>query len=786
MLDGLAEPKNQPTLLDAFLTCEPTVRIERLREAFINTSPTGSIDRARIEVRILKETEGEPMVTRRAKIFAAMAKEMPIEIYPDELIMGYPGVRPRCSHIGPTRGLEPAIERARPSDASTMGNYGFDRPDLTAFSDSDKKALKEEILPYWKGRRDWDKVAGTRHYGHNIIGYDKVLAKGFLGTKKEAEDRIARLDVTEPEDAKKLPFLEGVAMAMAAGAEAGKRFADLARELAEDERDTGRKTDLLRIAEVCERVPAHPARTFHEAMQACYFTWLFSIWESPHAGGQSVGRLDQYLNPYYEADVREGRITKNDAQELIDCCLIKLDYPIYVAHVTVGGVKLDGSDATNDLSYMFIEGMMHTRLRQPYFSVQVHQRMPNDLLIKGCQLCALGTGHPQFLNSDVMVAQCFARADTGGPAMTLADARSGAPIGCSEVGIPGKDAGYLHYGGPNLASVMELVMTNGVRRSDGARIGIETGDPRTFESLEKVREAFRKQVAHIRKSCQISGSKNEQNVIDLFPTPFESALIEDCIEKGISREDGGAHYNFNTGSVKHGSTDAGDSLAAIKTLVFDEKQIAMAELCDALDSDFEGHEHIQQMLQRAPKFGNDDDAADEQVAWVLHQWVEEFTKVKNLRGGYCSPGGSPMFAFIPQGRMVGALPSGRRAGEPICDGSSPSAGQDVKGPTSVLKSMGRIDNTEITGGLILNMRLDPAAFRNGDVSRLADLVRAFVDQKIYHIQINVVSTDTLKAAQKEPEKHRDLMVKVAGYNAFFTQLGKPFQDSIITRTAHGL
>ncbi len=329
-------------------------------------------------------------------------------------------------------------------------------------------------------------------------------------------------------------------------------------------------------------------------------------------------------------------------------------------------------------------------------------------------------------------------------------------------------------------------MTNGVRRSDGAKIGIETGDPRQFGSFEQVRGAFRKQVAFIRRNCQISGSRNEQNVIDLYPTPYESALLEDCIEKGMSREDGGTHYNFNTGSVKHGSTDAGDSLAAIKKLVFEDQKITMAELCDALDSNFEGCDDLQQMLQNVPKFGNDDDNADEQVAWVLHQWVDEFTKVKNLRGGHCSPGGSPMFAYISQGKTVGALPSGRGAGKPLCDGSSPSAGKDRKGPTAVLKSMGKIDNTEITGGLILNMRLDPSAFKDGDVSRLADLLRAFVDQKIYHIQINVVSTETLKAAQKEPEQYRDLMVKVAGYNAFFTHLSRPFQDSIIARTAHGL
>jgi formate C-acetyltransferase len=333
---------------------------------------------------------------------------------------------------------------------------------------------------------------------------------------------------------------------------------------------------------------------------------------------------------------------------------------------------------------------------------------------------------------------------------------------------------------------MELVMNNGVRRLGNKKIGVKTGDPRKFANFEEVQAAFRKQVDWMRRNSQIVGSVNERNLIDLFPTVYESALIEDCIEMGICREEGGAHYNFNTGSVKHGSTDAGDSLTAIKKLVFDEKKITMAQLCDALDNNFEGYEDLRSMLESAPKYGNDNDEADEQVAWVLHQWADEFSKMKNLRGGYCSPGGSPMWSYIPQGKKVGALPSGRRAGEPLCDGASPSTGKDLNGPTAVLKSMGKIDNVEITGGLILNMRLDPSTFKDGDVGRLTDLIRTFVDQKIYHIQINVISTDTLKAAQNEPEKYGDLMVKVAGYNAFFTKLSKPLQDSIIARTQHGL
>ena len=803
--------ERKESLLDRVLTMKPTPRVERLREAYLSAKPAVSIDRARIETRVMKATEGEPMVTRRAKVFAAVVKEMPVNIYPDELLVGYTHVKPRSISISPADGpgAEASLEAEEFSSRSRMA--GYDAHDINDLSDEEKRELKEELIPYWKGKGKYEKTIGGRnyqqispefsklvasssqsfamngfHYGHNIHGYEKVLKKGFLGIKKEAEERLARIDPAEPGELGKVPFLEGVITAMEAAAGVGKRFAARARELSDMEENVTRKTDLRRIAEVCDWVPANPARTFYEALQSCHFIWLLLLWENClYFSGGSVGRMDQYLYPYYESDIREGRITEEEAQELIDDYLIKLNQTSS-AHLTVGGIKADGNDATNELSYMFIEGMMHTRLRQPYFSVQVHHRMPDALLIKGCQLCSLGTGHPQFISNDVLVSQALARGSTGGPPITLEDARAGSPIGCLEVGIPGKDAGYLHYGGPNLASAMELVMSNGVRQSDHEKIGLETGDPRQFKSFEEVREAFRQQVALMRRNTQIAGSINERSVIELFPTVYESALIEDCIEKGICREEGGAHYNFNTGSVASGSTDAGDSLTAIKKLIFEDKKITMDQLCDALDSNFEGYDELLQMLLKAPKFGNDDDYADEQVAWVLHQWVSEFEKMKNLRGGHCSPGGSPMWSYIPLGAVVGALPSGRLAGEPLADAASPSAGKDVNGPTAVLKSMGKIDNVEITGGVVLNMRIDPAVFKDEDVKRLADLIRAFIDQKIYHIQINAVSSDTLKAAQKEPEKYRDLMIKVAGYNAFFTQLGKPLQDSIIARTEHGL
>ena len=760
------EAVKKPSVLNSMLETEPTPRIGKLKDAFLEMKSTVTMDRARIETRILKENAGEPMVTRRAKAFAAIVREMPIDIDPAQLLVGYAESGAYPGHV-------------YPANAGAMSVYS------PRFDDEEKRELAEEIIPVWRAQGLMD---SETHYGHNIHNYEKVITKGFLGIKEEAEASLTKLDPAEPEDLRKVTFLNGVIMSMEAAAEIGQRFAALARKMAADEKDAETKADLLRIAEVCDWVPANPARTFHEALQASVFVRMLVMWEIAYDMGFCLGRMDQYLYPCFENDMKEGRSTREEAQELLDCYMLKVGHAGSSASMAVGGVLPDGNDATNELSYMCIEAIMHTKLSGPNFAVLVHSKSPDQFLTKACQLCSLGGGHPQFLNYDVMIAQALARGTTGGPSVTLRDARTAANVGCLELVIPGKDSGYLyftHYS--NHALALELVMTNGVRRHDGANIGAKTGDPRQFKSFEEVQQAFRQQFAEMRRRIQIRGTKLEQKLIESNPTLFESALIDDCIEKGVCREEGGAHYNFNVGITQLGTTDAADSLAAIKKVVFDDGTITMDQLCDALDAGFEGHDDIQKMCQEAPKFGNDDDYADKQAAWVLHEWVTEFSKMKNMRGGYCSPGGSSMSAYVPEGKMIGALPSGRLAAQPLADANSPSQGQALKGPTAILKSMGKADNTEILGGTPLNIRIEPGIFEDKvGVKRLSDLIRTFVDQKIFHLQINVVSSDTLKEAQQEPEKHRGLAVKVAGYNAYFTQLGRELQDTIIARTEHGL
>ena len=761
-----SEAAKTPSVQNSVMETEPTPRIEKLKGAFLNRETSVSIDRARIETRVLKENAGESMVTRRAKAFAAIVREMPIEIDPDQLLVGNADSGAYPAHV-------------YPANAGALSMYS------SRLDDEEKKELAEEIIPAW---REQGLMESVTHYGHNIHNFEKVLRKGFLGIREEAEAGLAKLDPTEPEDLGKATFLNGVVIAMEAAAELGERFAALARKMAAEERDTGRKADLLRIAEVCDQVPANPARTLHEALQACVFVRMLVMWEIAYDMGFCLGRMDQYLYPCFESDMREGRSTREEAQELLDCYMLEVGHAGASASMAVGGVLPDGNDATNELSYMCIEAIMHTKLAGPNFAVLVHSKSPDQFLIKACQLCSLGGGHPQFLNYDVMIAQALARGTTGGPSVTLRDARTAANVGCLELVIPGKDSGYLyftHYS--NNALALELVMTNGVRRHDGVSIGVKTGDPRQFKSFEEVQQAFQQQFADMRRKIQIGGTMREHKLIALYPTVFESALIDDCIEKGTCREEGGAHYNFNVGITQLGTTDAADSLTAIKKLVFDDGAITMDQLCDALDANFEGYDDILKMCMEAPKFGNDDDYADKQAAWVLHEWVSEFSKMRNLRGGYCSPGGSSMSAYVPEGKMVGALPSGRLAGQPLAEANSPSQGQALKGPTAILKSMGKADNIEILGGTPLNIRIEPGIFKDTDgVKRLADMIRTFIDEKIFHLQINVVSSDTLKEAQREPQKHRGLAVKVAGYNAYFTQLDKDLQDTIIARTEHGL
>ena len=561
------------------------------------------------------------------------------------------------------------------------------------------------------------------HYGHNSANYEKVLRKGLLGIAREAEEKLALL----PSDSKKeKQFLESARLALTAAMEAGGRFALQAKKLAASEADEKRKAELLKIAQICERVPAQPARTLHEALQSIFLTQVLLYWESPRSMSQTPGRIDQYLYKYYRNDMDSGTLTAEDAQELLDCYFIKLSHVSYGSHISVGGYRPDGRDGANELSYLLIESMKHVRLVEPFFSILVHNRTPESLLLRAAELSSLGSGHPVYLNADTLTTMMLARAAQGGPCISLPLARQATPVGCYEPVIPGQDSGYMFSGFFNMAAVMELALTNGYSRYYKKQIGPETGDPASFATFEAFRDAYRKQLAFMAKNFSDASNLFEGVFADVLPTPFESSVIDGCIAKGKSREEGGAVFNFKQ-FVGAGATDAGDSLAAIRKLVYEDKTVSMTQLLQALENNFEGYEALKKALHDAPKFGNDDDFADEQAAWVSHIFAQEVAKQPNTRGGFSIPLGAPLQYYLFGGWVVGALPSGRSAWQPLSDAWSPSAGCDTKGPTAVLASMGKIDNAELTGGVTLNLRFDPGFFqverRNKTVYTLHPVVR---------------------------------------------------------------
>jgi len=655
MLQALDREKSRR---EEVITSAPTPRVRRLLQWNLQAPNRAVIDNLRIRTRIMKETRGEPIERIRAKAFCATVREMPIHVYPDELIVGWLCSEPRAYEV--SLGLEKELD--------ALGTRAYNP---YVIHDEEKRELREEIFPFLKANPYL--AAGVIAFNgrttllHHSVNYGKVLKKGILGIKRDAEDRLARLDLSKPEDLEKLPFLQDVIMCLEAASELGGRCAARARELAEAETDAGRKSELLKIADVCDRVPAHPARTFHEAVQSHWLTDVLLRWEGNH---ESPGRADQHLYPYYRDDLEKGRITKEAAQELVDCWFLKFnpgtpltseagarlwDNKTEGHHIHTGGLKADGGDATNDLSYMFIEAMMHLPgVVEPTFSLLVHSKTPEDLLIRACQLTSLGGGYPKFINNDLMVDMLVSRyAVSAGPPISLETAREyGSCAGCHNPGLQGLGSGFgggavmrdishlKTIPGPTVTAALEYVLTNGVRRYDGKKVALETGDPRQFTSFEEFKDAYRKQVAEMIRGPLIAANIGQLD--GLQPNPFGSALTEDCIENGVAKEKGGARYNCGLGLNMIGNIDVGDSLAALKRLVFEEETVSMDRLCRALESNFEDDEELRRMCQEAPKFGNDDDSADTEAAWVIHLLAEELGKYETTYGGRYFLCGNPL------------------------------------------------------------------------------------------------------------------------------------------------
>jgi pyruvate formate-lyase/glycerol dehydratase family glycyl radical enzyme len=794
-------------LLETTYVDEATVhwRTAKLNNELLAVKPEICIERARLVTDSYRETEVEPMLIRRAKAIAKVLKEMTIFIQRDQLIAGTQASRLRAAPLFPETeasylGKEIDLFEKREQDRLIV------RPKI-------KQELTEDILPYWKNKNIKklalaampqqtrrlvqleDQIFSvdihlTGSIGHVLVDYDKVLGRGLLDIKEEIEERIRKLDLTDPDEGQKLNFYEAEIMLCDAIVEWAGRYADKAERLAKEEKDKRWKEELELIARICRRVPAYPVEDFREAIQSFWFTHLLLYIEQDGLA-VSPGRFDQYMYPYLKKSIAEQRMSKEEAQELLECLWIKFteimrayDFECakYYAgfsiseNVVLGGQDRAGRDATNELSYMCLEAEAHTKLPQPNLGVRIHPNTPDTFLMKAVDVASAGRTKPEFFNDTIGIAVMLS---LGVP---LEDARDYGISGCVEA-VPPHCNGMTNSAMSNIGKALELALNDGKCRLSGKQVGPNTGDPRSFKSIKDLIDAFEQQVRFYVREMVTAINIIERTHAQYYPLPYFSLVIDDCIERGLDVTAGGARYNY-TGPQAVGLGDVADSLAAVKQFVFEDQQLTMDDLIDALDRNFEGMDTLRQkLITQSPKWGNDDDYVDDLAREVVRIFCSEVSRYRNTRGGVYRPGVYSVSANVPLGLHVGALPNGKLSRAPLADGVAPVHGCDLRGPTAIAKSIAKLDHEIITNGTILNMKFTPKLLEDNSGKRsLANLIRTYFDLGGWHVQFNVVSADTLRAAQKQPEKHKGLIIRVAGYSAFFVELDTAVQDDIIERT----
>lgn len=827
-------------------------RIPKLVENLYAKMPEIESARAILITESYRQTENEPMVIRRAKAFAHILENIPIVIRDLELIVGSTTIAPRGCQTYPEfsyEWLEAEFDTVETRSA-----------DPFYISEKTKQELKEANA-YWKGKTTSELATsymepetllamehniftpGNYFYngvGHVTVKYGEVLAIGFSGIKAKAQAELDNLCLADGDYQKKSRFLEAVMISCDAAIEYARRYARLALKEAEECTDPVRKRELLQIAQNCANVPEKGATGFYEACQSFWFVQQLLQMES---SGHSIspGRFDQYMYPYYQKDMESGKITREFAQELMDCIWVKLNdlnkcrdaasaegfagYSLF-QNLIAGGQNEEGIDVTNDLSFMSIQASMHVFLPQPSLSVRVWNGTPHEFLIRAAELTRTGIGLPAYYNDEVIIPSLMSRG------LTLQDARDYNIIGCVEPQKSGKTEGWHDAAFFNMCRPLELVFSNGMDK--GVRIGPATGNVEDMTTFEQFYDAYKKQMDYA-----IQLLVNADNAIDMAhaercPLPFLSSMVDDCMKVGKTVQEGGAVYNF-TGPQGFGVANMADSLYSVKTLVYDEKKITMGELKEALATNFgkglgaedvaamtakianelkeagktigekevaailntvvaaseapevkANGERILKLIEEVPKFGNDIPEVDAFARDVAYTYTEPLQNYKNPRGGSFQAGLYPVSANVPLGAQTGATPDGRLAYQPVADGVSPSAGKDVNGPTAAANSVSRLDHYIASNGTLFNQKFHPSALsgRNG-LENFVGLIRSYFDQKGSHMQFNVVSRETLLDAQKHPEQYKHLVVRVAGYSALFTTLSKSLQDDIIRRTEQG-
>ena len=829
-----------------------TDRIGRLVENLYKKMPEIEADRAVLLTESYRATEGEPIILRRAKAFAHILENIPITIRDEELIVGSATQAPRGCQTFPEYSFE-WLE----AEFDTVETRAAD----PFYISEQTKAALREVHEYWKGKTTSDlatsymapealtaiahNIFTTGNYfyngiGHVTVDYGKVLRVGYSGIIEETKAALAKLNFGDSDYAKRHHFLNAVIISCEAVIAYAKRYAKLADRMADGCQDYERKAELRRIALNCERVPEFGARNFYEACQSFWFIQMLLQMES---SGHSIspGRFDQYMNPYFEKDLKEGAITREFAQELMDCIWVKLNdlnkcrdaasaegfagYSLF-QNLIAGGQDENGIDATNDVSFMCINATMHVFLPAPSFSVRVWNGSPHEFLIRAAELTRTGIGLPAYYNDEVIIPALLSRG------VTLADARNYNIIGCVEPQAPAKTDGWHDAAFFNMCRPLELVFTRG--KDAGVQIGPDTGEFKNMKTFDDFYNAYKTQMNYFIELLVNSDNAIDQAHADRCPLPFQSCMVEDCIGRGKSMQEGGAIYNF-TGPQGFGIANMADALYVIKTLVYEQKKYTLCDFADALENNYgkdmdahyaekvtknvvadlvasgkklsrddvaavfaavsknpcsdaqkEKYDRMLADIEAVPKFGNDIEEVDAFARDVAYTYTRPMESYKNPRGGQYQAGLYPVSANVPLGAQTGATPDGRLARTPIADGVSPAAGRDIYGPTAAANSVSKLDHYIASNGTLFNMKFHPTALagRHG-LENFVSLVRGYFDQKGSHIQFNVVSRDTLRDAQAHPEKYKSLVVRVAGYSALFTTLSRSLQDDIIARTEQG-
>ncbi len=781
-------------------------RIERLRDESLRAVNRISAERAVLITAFYKsdKARGRSIPVQRALALDHLLTHKALWLGEGEMIVGERGPAPKATPTYPEITLH-SLEDLEILDTRPKVSFQVD--------EEVRRVYRDEVIPFWKGNTNRDRImaamdrrwldayhAGVftefqeqRAPGHTVLG-DKIYRMGLLDLQREIRRRIRMLDfVNDPEAYDKREELTGMSLAARAVMRFAARYADLLHERAREEKDGRRRGELQEMEPVCRRVPARAPRTFHEALQYYWFVHLGVVSELNPWDSFNPGRLDQHLLPFYRKGLEDGTLTEEKARELLQAFWVKFNnhpsppkigvtaqesntYTDF-ALINLGGVTSDGDDAVNELTYLILDVIEEMRILQPSSMIQVSRKNPDRFILRALDIIKTGFGQPSVFNTDAIVAELVRQGKD------IVDARRGGASGCVESGAFGTEA-YILTGYFNLTKVLEVTLHNGRDPRTGKKVGLSTGDPRTFRSFDDLMEAYHRQLDYF-LDIKIRGNNIIERInAQYLPAPFLSLFIDDCIANGRDYNAGGARYNTSyIQGVGLGSIT--DNLTSLKYHVFDKKDVSLQEMLEAMEHNFEGYDELRhQLIYMTPKFGNDDDYADEHAREVFEMFFKAVDGYPTSRGGTFRINLLPTTSHVYFGSVIGAMPDGRKAGEPLSEGISPVQGADREGPTAVIKSVAKIDHLR-TGGTLLNQKFSPDFFKDRDAKKkLTALIRSYFRMDGHHIQFNVVRAGTLRDAQKHPEKYQDLIVRVAGYSDYFNDLGTDLQNEIIRRTEH--